>query len=168
MNQYLWESIFIPGIKLHVSLSKFIDPIKDDLHYQYGGDFSECDIEEVDSILIDYPGMIMMDRTLETIKLDTLKIKIPSTDFGSILFDLKSSPARYFTNDEVYYKLKGYTVCLVLTKDQRDALMKSMEEALPDVRVRAEKDIAEFEKRLSGINKGKEKIVSDRLKKGRN
>jgi hypothetical protein len=84
------------------------------------------EVEEVNSVLIDEPGMIAVDRPVETVKLDLLKVTVPSEDVSSILERLGELRVRTFKDGTRYFKLKTWNVCLVLDESQKEFLENTL------------------------------------------
>lgn len=161
MTNYLWKSTYVPGFKVHISLSRYSKPLQDDLVSRLGNDsFIDPTVRDVSSTLIDLPGMIMADRSVENIKIDTLNLGIPSSDFEYFYGKLAKLQPRTFADGQVYYKLHGYLVCLVLTEEQRNVLLSEMDSTREAAKARANKDDAEFEKRIKEINKKNTKVLT--------
>lgn len=102
--------------------------------------FTLSDIDEVDSIFVDEPGMIAMDRPLETLKMDSLKITVPSEDISSIYERVSELESRYFKDGTRYFKLKTYNVCLIMDESQKTYLERTLESMIE----KAEKKASAF------------------------
>jgi hypothetical protein len=111
---------------------------------------------------IDMPGMMMIDRGYQHIKLDTLDISIPYSDFTSFTSQLSGLKKRMFASGKEYYKLHGWLQAIVLTTAQRDLLLREMVDRAPAVEKLAEDEHVEFMRRLGQINKDGTKVVSHR------
>lgn len=128
------------------------------------------DMEPRNEGLIDLPGMVMTDRSYQTIKLDGFKLFIPTEDFEYFHGKLESSQLRRFRSGDEYHKLHGWNACAMFTGEQRDMIVTAMTQILPEVRETAEAESIEFSRRLSIINRDEVRVVSgkDRRFRGKN
>lgn len=118
--------------------------------------------EQTSHVLVDMPGMIMTDRTYQTIQLDGLSVEIPSQDFSILHKQLQETEEEIMPGGASVFKLRGWLAGLVLTPDQRHDLLSKMDEMLPSVRLIAQKENEEFCRRMDEVNKGGARVVSAR------
>jgi len=140
------------GFKSHYCPSDLADGLVEDLESR------EADIrfiESTDKGYIDLPGMCMADRPMEEVVLGEFRLSIPSQDFASMLSRLKAAPLRKFADGSEYFKLHGFHQCLVVSPEQRDELIRIMDEMVADAEKRADEAVVEFGKRM-------EKVVENR------
>ena len=119
-------------------------------------------VEETTVGGMDLPGICMADRPIESMMIGEFEFSVPSQDFESILAELQRVGVRKFSDGQEYYKIHGHFHCLVLTVNQRDALLVSMSDMLPGVRERADEANEEFSRRMADVNKGKLRAISHR------
>jgi hypothetical protein len=128
-----------------------------------GGSVSE--VKEINEGGMDLPGMIMSDRPWEDLMIGDFKFSVPSQDFEYILDELQRVETRKFSDGQEYFKIHGSYQCLVLTPEQRDTLLETMYDMLPDVRKRSEEADEEFSRRLALARDRGAKVISARDKK---
>lgn len=120
-------------------------------------------LEQASKGFIDMPGMIMTDRSHETIRIDTFDLTIPTQDYEYFYMELKKGPKRKFPSGQEYYKIHGWLVCVVFTPEQRDMILAAMKERLENgVKERAKAEDEEFTRRIQSINSDGVKIISPR------
>lgn len=100
---------------------------------------------------IDNRGMMMVDRTVQTLELDGLTIEIPSQDFSDFCYQLKFARSEHLDDQTVVWKLRGWLCGLVLTGMLRHALLDLMEDRLPAVELIAQEENAEFLRRVDSM-----------------
>jgi hypothetical protein len=122
------------------------------------------DVSGTDTGWCDRPGMIMVDRPIEKIKIDTFHLDIPSQDFQYFVRKLIDAPERTTPDGQKYYKIHGWLHCVVFTPDQRDIVLQTMAEMWPEVEAKADKADKEFSRRMREINKNGVKVISHRDK----
>lgn len=111
----------------------------------------------------DMPGMIWTGRTYRSVEVDGLKLVVPSQDWASAIFELKLREPRTCPTGEKYVKLHHWAAhCVVLTPEQRDALVRAMEAQLGEAEREAEFDDREFARRIDEINRDGVRVVSAR------
>ena len=169
LQEVLWAYVWVPAYKPHFVPKRLAAALVADLQERCRQDHPEHVSEDVilearDEGGIDLPGMIMMDRPIEHIKIDTFKLAMPSQDFTEFLRELALAPKRMFAGGQEYYKIHGWRVCMVFTPEQRELMLKAMEEMLDDVEKRAEAADKEFSRRLREINKDGVRVISHRDK----
>ena len=158
LKDNLWARLFMNGWKPHFVPRSLLQGLMDDGERRR---HPFDNVEPADKGFIDLPGMIMLDRTHQTIKIDTFELTIPTQDFEYYYRELKDGPKRTFTSTgQEYYKIHGWIHCAVFTVEQRDLLVKTMGEMLETVKVQAKKEDDEFTRRLREINKDGVKVVS--------
>jgi hypothetical protein len=172
LQDKLWAWVSMPGYKGHYCPKKLAAALAADLTQRRDRDHPECEgefsIEAVEDGFIDLPGMCMVDRPIEKLKIDTFRLEIPSQDFGEFLWELAHVHKRVFADGQEYYKFHGWRACVVVTPEQRDLLLQSMTDMLPQVKERAEAADREFSRRMDEINKGGVKVLSHRDKYSKN
>lgn len=173
LQSELWAWVTMPGYKGHYCPRKLAGALAVDLTNRRDRDYPEHDgeaaITPVSEGMIDLPGMIMTDRPIEKIKIDTLALSIPSQDYAEFARELKFVHKRVFADGQEYYKIHGWRVCVVFTPEQRDLVLGAMADMLPGVKERAEAADREFSRRLDQANeKGGALVVSHRDKYSKN
>lgn len=119
--------------------------------------------EVADRAFIDMPGMIMADRTYQTIELEDLTLEIPTTDFSIMYEQLKHAGEEFLPGGSSVFKLRGWLCGLVLTLELRNLLLQKMSEVLPAVKIISQKENEEFVRRLDIVNKNSPvKVISAR------
>lgn len=167
LTDYLWAFVWVTGYKPHFCPKKLANGLLADLsgrEHDTPGDGLIFKVEGTDSGGIDLPGMCMVDRPYEEIKIDTFKLSIPSQDFTHFVRALFEAPERMFADGEKYYKIHGWMHCIVFTPEQRDMVLKAMEEMLPEAARKAEEADREFSRRMEEINRDGVKVISHRDK----
>ena len=131
---------------------------------------TNVEMKPTDEGLIDLPGMIMIDRSYQNIKIDTFRLVIPTEDFEFFHEKLTEAPVRRFRSGDEYHKIHGWNTCAMFTRDQREMLVEAMAESLPEVRAAAEAESIEFSRRMTKIRENGGNVVSgkERRFKGRN
>lgn len=159
-----WVRIMMGGFKTHFCPSGMAGALIADLAAR--GAEGEPMTDGTLQGLIDLPGMIMVDRPLEKIEIDGFTLVIPSQDFTYFVDELANkAPVRTFADGQQYHKIHGWMVCVVMTPEQREAVLARMEELLPEASKRGDEADDEFSRRMAEINKDGEKVVSWRDKK---
>ncbi len=161
----LWVATRFGNLKWHYGPKRLAHGLLE----EGGADIENVEMRPADEGLIDLPGMIMMDRSYQKIKVDTFRLVIPTEDFEHFYDELVVAPLRKFKTGEEYHKLHGWVACVMFTPQQHEALGDVMEEMLPDVRHVAEKEAREFSRRIAQINRDDVKVVAAKtIKKGQN
>ena len=167
LSGFLWAAVWVTGYKVHFVPKQFVHGLIEDLtsrEHEEEGAGEVYEVKGVESGFCDRPGMIMTDRPIERIKIDTFPLDIPSQDFEYFMRKLIKAQERTLPTGEKYYKIHGWLHCVMFTPEQRDMVLTAMEEMLPEVRVKAEEADDEFSRRIAEINKGGEKVISVRDK----
>lgn len=113
--------------------------------------FLLTEFKKVESLTLDEPGPIFADRPYEIVRLDSLKISIPSEDVKSILTVLRELPRRKFKDGVSYFKLKTWNSCLIMNEIQKDSLETGLESLLDRAQIRAEQF---YEEKLTKMKNG--------------
>ena len=168
----LWARVDHPGYKGHYCPRKLAGALLAELGNRRDRDYpwkhGEGEISPASEGSLDLRGMIMVDRPIEKIKIDTLTLSIPSQNFAEFLRELKFVHKRVFADGQEHYKIHGDYSCVVFTPEQRDEVLKAMDEMLPAVKERAEKADREFSRRLDEVNSGGVRVVSQNDKYSKN
>lgn len=168
LQDELWAWVEHPGYKGHYCPRKLAAPLLAELGNRRNRDYPERGgdgkIEPISEGGIDLPGMIMVDRPIEKIKIDTFTLSMPSQDFHEFFRELKFVHKRAFADGQEYYKIHGWLQCVVLTPEQRDLVLQAMADMLPDVLRRGEEADKEFSRRMRELNKGGAQVISHRDK----
>ncbi len=172
LQEELWAFVFVPGYKGHYCPRALAASLNADLEARRQRDHADADGDpDMKSVIeggIDLPGMIMVDRPIEKIKIDTFTLSIPSQDFAEFTRELAFVHKRVFADGKEYYKIHGWLQCVVFTPEQRDLVLNAMREMLPAVKERAEKADREFSRRMDEINRGGVQVLSHRDKYSKN
>jgi hypothetical protein len=125
----------------------------------YTGDFSNEPLDG--SPHFDAPGMIWIGRSVRTISFGELVMEVPSEDWYYTYSKLKVAPVRYF-GTEPYYKIHSWRFCVVFDPDQRQAVLKQMEDQMDAADAEATHDIKRMRETIADVNKqlGREAIVT--------
>lgn len=122
--------------------------------------------EPADEAFIDMPGMIMADRSYQTLTLDELSVTVPSQDFPLFHERLLHAKEEIISDGCSVIKLRGWLSGIVMTPEHRRQLLSSMEEMLPAVKRLAASEDEEFTRRIDGVNKtSPTKVVTWRAEK---
>lgn len=163
VNQ-LWTIAVYELAKMQVVKKTMMPKLNQDMRNRKLETRPDDDISGIDMsnqcFVLDRPGMIMSDRTYQSINIDGLPLQIPSEDFEFFYDELQTLPERYFEDGTKYYKIHGWIHAVVLSADQKDLLMKTMGEMLEEAKVLAKHDNDEFVRRMNKINENGQKIVS--------
>jgi hypothetical protein len=171
LEDNLWAFAWVGGYKPHFVPKRLTAALVAELEMRQQRDYPECggegstQVEPRESGVIDLPGMCMVDRPHEEIKIDTFKLSIPSQDFKVFLRELALAPKRKFSDGQEYYKIHGWRVCVVFTLQQRDLVLHAMEEMLNSAEKRGNDADEEFSRRMAEINKDGPRVISHRDKK---
>lgn len=172
LQDVMWAWVEHPGYKGHYCPKKLAGSLLADLQKRRDRDYphkgGDGNIEPVDEGGIDLPGMIMADRPIEKLKIDTFTLSIPSQDFAEFTRELGFVHKRVFSDGQAYYKIHGWMQCVVFTPEQRDLVLTEMKAMLPDVKKRADEADKEFSRRLDVLNAGEVKVISARDKHSKN
>lgn len=149
LDDELWAiAKFSDGFKCHYCPRWLIGGLVADITGR-GGEFISA--EPVTSGFIDLPGMVMADRPIESIRIDTFTLEIPSQDFDHFFDRLSKSPVRRFSDGSRYYKLHSWMMCVVLSTEQGALLVREMRLMAADVRKRADSADTEFARRMKNV-----------------
>lgn len=110
------------------------------------GDTHPVECLDEPQAFVDLPGMIMADRSIQTLHVHGLTVMIPSEDlrtFYGILVETRE--------DEGKTSLRGFTSTVLLDPDEVDVLLYKMERVLPEADRLAEKEGEEFRRRMNEI-----------------
>jgi len=154
-----WAVVLFAGYKTHFCPSELAGDLIADIEAR-GGETVE--MKETKEGRADLPGIVSTNRVWEDIEIGEFKLGFPSLDFEYFMEELGRTPLRKFGSGKEYYKIHGWLHCVVLTPEQRIAVLAKMAEMLPDVRKHAEKEDKEFLEAMEQINKGKLRVVSCR------
>jgi hypothetical protein len=122
----------------------------------------EGNLEETIEVAVDHPGMVAADRTWQDVEIQGLTISFPSTDFGSFLAELEESSPEIAPGGIECYKIRGWLAGVILLPDMREQLIEKMSEMYPAVEIIADKENAEFMRRMREINRDGVKVISGR------
>lgn len=167
LTDFLWAFVWVTGYKPHFVPKKLVTSLVGDLttrEHEEEGAGEVYEVRGVETGGCDRAGMIMVDRPYEKIKIDTFSLEFPSQDFEHFMLRLFKAPERKFQNGDRYYKIHGWLHCVMFTPEQRDLVLKAMEEMLPAVREKADAADKEFSRRMREINKDGVKVISHRDK----
>jgi hypothetical protein len=148
--------------KPHVLSKAMSFALADDL-CKRSPDTDLVDAEAPPHILVDVPGMILMNRAIRSVEVDGLTIKVPATDWMYVMSSLSLLRKRFFADGTEYYKLHQDTYVLVLTPDQRKSLLLAMEAQMKEAVAAGDADNKRFQNAINAINKDKTQIVSARV-----
>jgi hypothetical protein len=172
LQSELWARVHVSTYKDHYCPRKLAAALLTDLqargerdHHDYD---DESHIEPCSEGGIDLPGMIMTDRPIEKVKIDTFTLSIPSQDFREFARELAFVHKRVFSDGQEYYKIHGWRMCVVFTPEQRDMVLAEMQRMLPEVEARADAADREFSRRMDEVNKGGVRVLSARDKYSKN
>jgi hypothetical protein len=167
LTDFLWAFVWVLGYKPHFVPKSLVMGLIQDLagrEHEEEGAGEVYEIKGINRGGCDRPGMVMVDRPFEKIRIDTFDLELPSQDFEYFANKLFKTHERKLPTGERYYKIHGWMQCVMFTPEQRDMVLKAMEEMLPDVRKRADDADREFSRRLREINKDGVKVISHRDK----
>lgn len=152
-----WVLYFANGWKGHFCPASLLPGLMQDAGARGHGD---GEFKQAHRGVIDLPGMIMSDRTYQTIRVEGFNLDIPTEDFEYFHDELKRARARVFEDGKEYYKIHGWLHCVVFTPDQREFVLERMEELLAVAKVKAEEERNEFTRRIREINRGGTKVIT--------
>lgn len=112
--------------------------------------------------LIDLPGMVMVDRSIQTFDIGGFKLRIPTEDTEQFYFELRSNKERVFSDGRKYFKIHGWIHCVVMTPEQRLSLLREMETRMDDVKRITREETHEFQRRISQVNSGGVRIMTSK------
>lgn len=170
LQEELWAFAWVGGYKPHFVPRRLTAALVSDLEERARAKNYDTNYEGGSKVepradgCIDLPGMCMVDRPYEEIKIDTFKLSIPSQDFSVFVAELAHAPLRKFADGQEYYKIHGWRVCVVFTPQQRDMVLQAMEEMLPAAKERCDAADKEFSRRMREINKDGPRVISHRDK----
>jgi hypothetical protein len=146
-----WTEVSMDGWKPHVlPVTMVSDLIEDGIGRLHG--FSSA--EPAIGCFLDRPGMVMVDRSYQDLSCDGLTLTIPTQDFDYFYTKLAESPTRWFASKTPYHKVHAWLRCLVVSPEQKNALLALMAARMPEVRVKATEEELEFERRMKQIKRG--------------
>lgn len=155
-----WRFLLIEGWKGHFVPEHLAAELIDDAIAR-GHDSFALDVPK-DTAFIDLPGMVMVDRKLQTINVGDLPLEIPVSDFGTFLNHLKKLKPRVFAGGQTYRKLHGWLHCIVIPEASYTKMVLDMTTMLPAVEIMADQENKEFVRRLDEVNKDGVKVISHR------
>lgn len=153
----LWMFLIVSGWKSHYCPSSLLNGLMDDLAKR---NHTMMDMKKTDNAYIDCPGMAMVGRKHETIKIDTLSIEMPTIDFEELMYSLKDLKVREFSDGSKYYKMHGFRTCIVLTVEQHDMLLQAMEDMWPIVEQDARRESEKFTEMIEKISESGVKVLA--------
>ena len=121
--------------------------------------------ESAHKVVVDFAGMVMADRTYQTLNLCELSIRIPSQDFEEMYLQLKNCKPEILTDDVEVFKIRGWLAGVVMTRDMRGVMMRTMEEVMPSIKKIAQNENDEFVRRMNQISKNSGNTVVSRRAK---
>ena len=148
-DETLWVALRLKTLKWHYCMKRLAYELIEEVGID---EKTVVEMQPTDQGYIDNPGMVLMDRSYQNIKIDTFKLVIPTEDFEYFHDRLRDAPVRRFRNGDEYHKIHGWQACAIFTRDQRETLVDAMAEILPDVRMTAEQESLEFSRRLNRAN----------------
>ena len=155
-----WAFVMADNWKIQLCPVWLLDDLVQDMEKR-NGPIKVGSAEGIDKVWWDPGGMIMQDRSHQTMELDSATLSVASQDFELFLRKLEALPLRTFDSGKGYYKLHGWPChCLVLSVEQRDLVLKEGKARLEMVKKVAEAEDEEFQRRLDRINSGGLKIIS--------
>jgi hypothetical protein len=157
INMGPWARFFAAEWKPHWVPSALLEDITADARARF---HEFLDAEPATEGGVDQPGMIMADRTYQTLEIDGFKLTIPSQDWEYFLRELEYGRRRKFASGTEYYKIHGWLNCVVFTVDQRDRVLAEMKARLPAIKIVAQKEDQEFLRRIREINSDGVKVVT--------
>lgn len=152
-----WALIQFDGFKFHFCPSELAGDLIADIEARGG---PALKLEGVDHGVIDLPGIVLANRSWEDIQIGGFTLGFPSQDFEHFMAELEYSPVRKFTSGREYHKIHGWLHCVVLTPEQRKAVLKVMAEMLPEACKRAEEENRLFLEAMDRVNKDKLRAAS--------
>jgi hypothetical protein len=147
-----WAAILFEGYKTHFCSSELVGDLVADIESR-GGVTDK--VKEVVTSGADLPGIVLVNSPWEEIALNNFKLCFPTQDFEHFMMELESSPLRKFSSGREYHKIHGWIHCIVFTPEQRVAVLKTMEEMLPEVRAKREEVDKEFLRAMEKVNEDK-------------
>lgn len=128
-NKKQWVSHAIPEV--------LYKAVMESLHQRGFHYYETTELVEGDRVVIDLPGMIMMNREFRGVNIDGLTIEIPCTDWEVLYSVLAKSEVR--TDAALpYYKLHGWHRCICLTPQHRDNMLQAMDKLMVEVNLQRE------------------------------
>lgn len=164
LEERLWTFLLVPGFKGHFCPRSLVGGMLSDLQARVSPEYDGCILEPREGGIIDLPGMIMIDRPMERIRIDTFDLDIPSQDSRHFAMELYGGPKRKLGDGREYYKIHGGYVCMVLTVEQRDLVLTEMNRMLPEAKKRGEQADAEFSRRMRTLREKGVDVISHRDK----
>jgi len=125
---------------------------------------SEREVRGTNKGAIDLPGMCMANRPWEKMMIGDFEFSVPTQDFDIILGKLERAPLRKFADGQEYHKVHGAYHCLVVTPEQRDALLDVMLGMMSDVRKRSDDADEEMGERIKKLNEHPNIDVGKRIR----
>jgi hypothetical protein len=147
MKLIFWES----AIKPHLVSNELVGTVKAEI----GKRFGLPPIQEIDKsgsvFRIDRGGSMMGDAEWISTNLEDTVLEVPVRDIEYFFSELAQAQTRVF-GGKLYYKMHGWTHCVVLASDQRSVLLKAWTERLREFQDKANKEKAEYAHRIELIN----------------
>lgn len=91
-------------------------------------------VKRADGYRFDFGGAFFADEPMVALKLPGLRLRVQIGLHESVTGELKRLLPRYFDRRVRYVKFHGRYNCLVLTPDQRDAVVADLERVRDDVK----------------------------------
>lgn len=140
-----WRWLVIDGWKSHAVPEYLEGALVADLHARHPDEEpAKVESSPINSMGIDQPGMVAMDRPWMTFKIDGLDIEIPCEDVASFILQLDALKPREFVHGNLgafkgltYYKLHGFCKCIVLTPDLKVMLTEALQADVAEAEAQA-------------------------------
>lgn len=162
-----WSFLLFEYYKPHFCSNELVTDLITDIGSRDG---PLIEVKSVNKGGADRPGMVLANRPWETIVLGEFKLEFPSQDFEYFMEELRSSSVREFISGKKYYKIHGWRHCIVVTPEQRETILQTMNEMLPGVHTRCDEAEEKLIEAIERLDKNKVLIVQRPtvVPKGRN
>lgn len=146
-----WRAVRAPDLVPQVvEASMLADLIRDMTHEGVPLSYHEA----ASGVLIDVPRRrYLKDRTRATLGLGSLVVVVPCQDLEQIEIDLRMAPARRFVTGKPYRRVQGANAALLVTEEQRVALLAQIGEVRSGAAELAEKDARRMQEAIEDHNR---------------
>lgn len=141
-----WEALLSPGFKLHVVPVPLYNDLVDDLRVRARQEGLDLEItsEYTQQVQIDDCGPRFLGMPACDFLLDGLVVRVPAHDVAVLCGQLSRLVRRSFARGLDYYKLHGYSRCLVLPPDAYSDLCEQMTAKSEDAETLATQFMSRF------------------------
>lgn len=95
---------------------------------------------QVSPVMIDSPGLCLSEQRWRRADVSGLVVLVPSREWRNLLYYLRLTPVWHTSTGAQLYRMMSWRGCVILTPEQREGLIATMEEQLAEAEAEAEAD----------------------------